>query len=54
MQKKIEDLEEQKGKSSMTSFNKSVKDDLNELKTKISKFEYENKNLKEERELFVQ
>ena len=55
MQKKIEGLEDQKGKNnSVTNFNKSVKEDLNELKGKVSKFEYENNNLKEERELFVQ
>lgn len=55
MQKKIEDLEEQRGKNpQQLNMSKSVKEDLQELKMKVSKFEYENANLKDERELFVQ
>ncbi|CDW72138.1 UNKNOWN [Stylonychia lemnae] len=51
MQKKIEMLEQERNHVNLTL---KVEQDLKEMAEKISKYDYENQNLREERDLFVQ
>lgn len=55
MQKKISEMENQRkeGKDMSTEQNQKVEEVLNEMKYKMQKFEYENSNLKDEREVYL-